>query len=97
MYIGNFISRHVYNGRLISSHPDATRACCVFVDVSGEETKDGHSSIVGPLVSATLHHSYSSTLEHERSANRRPRCQTTAKVGEAVPRHHTIRCTAKQA
>ena len=45
--IGNFISRHVYDSKLITRHAINTLTCCRFVDVSdGEEAKKGVSWMV---------------------------------------------------
>ncbi|KAF9485152.1 P-loop containing nucleoside triphosphate hydrolase protein [Pholiota conissans] len=42
--IGNFISKHVYNGKLKSEHMITDPQCCRFVDVSkGKEVSEGRS------------------------------------------------------
>ncbi|KAA1467653.1 P-loop containing nucleoside triphosphate hydrolase protein [Dentipellis sp. KUC8613] len=46
-FICNFISRHVYDGRLKSKHNLHSKSACRFVDVDkGQEEKSGHSWIV---------------------------------------------------
>lgn len=43
VHIGNFISRHVYSGRLSTQHSIKDKACCSFIDVhqGSEESKGG--------------------------------------------------------
>ncbi|KAF8440431.1 AAA domain-containing protein [Boletus edulis BED1] len=46
LVIGSFISRHVYRGKLRTSHSPTTSKACRFIDVNnGRETKGGHSWI----------------------------------------------------
>ena len=48
--IGDFISRHVYDSKLMTSHAINTLTCCRFVDVrDGEEIKKGVSWMVRAL------------------------------------------------
>ena len=43
-FLGNFISRHVYDGQLLSEHRNKSADCCRFVDVAeGKETRAGMS------------------------------------------------------
>ena len=45
--LGGFISRHVYDSKLLTEHAIHTQSCCRFVDVSnGEEIKKGVSWMV---------------------------------------------------
>ena len=47
MVIGHFISRHVYNSKLLTERDVNTLTCCRFVDVSdGKEVKRGVSWVV---------------------------------------------------
>ncbi|KAJ7593254.1 P-loop containing nucleoside triphosphate hydrolase protein [Mycena floridula] len=43
--IGQFISKHVYDGRLQSQHAISSKSCCRFVDVGGCEESKGTSWI----------------------------------------------------
>ncbi|KIJ32688.1 hypothetical protein M422DRAFT_126185, partial [Sphaerobolus stellatus SS14] len=44
--IGEFISQHIYEGRLQSEHPIEANTCLAFVQADGEEAKAGTSRIV---------------------------------------------------
>ena len=47
MVIGHFISRHVYNSKLLTERDINTLTCCRFVDVcDGKEVKRGVSWVV---------------------------------------------------
>jgi hypothetical protein len=54
-HIGDFISQHVYNGKLKSNpdHPTKSKTiACRFVDISGVEQKDadGNSIMVSEVI-----------------------------------------------
>ncbi|KAA1467651.1 hypothetical protein DENSPDRAFT_257146 [Dentipellis sp. KUC8613] len=54
--IGNFISNHIYDGRLQTVHKLDSWDTCRFVDISkGKEEKSGHSWINQEEVRATMH------------------------------------------
>ena len=45
--IGTFISRNVYDSKLLTFHSDTTSKACRFIDVNkGREMKRGHSWVV---------------------------------------------------
>ena len=49
--IGSFISRHVYDSKLLTVHKIHTQTCCRFVDVrNGEESKKGLSWMVSTIL-----------------------------------------------
>ena len=48
--IGEFISKASYDDKLKTDHPITSKTCCQFIDVDGDETKDGHSWKVSVLL-----------------------------------------------
>lgn len=44
--IGAFISKNVYEGKLLTQHAISSDSCLQFVDVNGQESKLGHSTKV---------------------------------------------------
>ncbi|KAG2074300.1 P-loop containing nucleoside triphosphate hydrolase protein [Suillus decipiens] len=56
LVIGNFISRHVYNQKLMTVHNVNNKAACRFLDVKrGQEQKAGHSWINQQEISVVIH------------------------------------------
>ncbi|KAG2357268.1 hypothetical protein BDR07DRAFT_387019 [Suillus spraguei] len=56
LVIGSFISRHVYNQKLITAHDISSKAACCFLDVKmGQEQKKGTSWINPQEILVVIH------------------------------------------
>ena len=91
MPIGDFISKRVYNGKLISRHIITQTSCCRLVDVAdGEEKSEGQSYIV--CCSFSREGLYSCILiEQTRGCSRHRDCAPANSRQTVLPNNHALR------
>ena len=97
--IGNFISRHVYNSKLLTTHKIRSQTCCRFVDVrNGEESKKGLSWMVS-ITFQIRHRSFRSFKTHSergRGQGLSPHRQTLHPRRQKLQDHHSVRRTTER-